>query len=42
MEKETVKVGPKFKKIMKFIKDKLSNFDSFFSIHINENDPDKK
>jgi len=42
MEKEAVKVGPKFKKIMKFIKNKLSSFDSFFSIQINENDPDKK
>lgn len=42
MQKSAVKVGPKFKKVMKFIKNKLSSFDSFFSIQITENDPDKK
>jgi hypothetical protein len=35
MGKDPVKVGAKFKKVMKFIKDKLSNFESFFSIIIN-------
>ena len=42
MEKDPVLVRPKFKKVMKFIKDKLSSFDSFFSIQINDSDPDKK
>jgi hypothetical protein len=42
MEKEKVRVGPKFKKVMKFIKHKLSSFESFFSIQINDNDNDKK
>lgn len=42
MEKEKVTVGPKFKKVMKFIKDKLSSFESFFSVQINDDDVDKK
>lgn len=42
MQKSAVKVGPKFKKVMKFIKNKLSSFDSFFFIQINEKDSDKK